>query len=93
LVLVGLGPASICRAHGVPIWYLGRGPNIMAEELPKTLGVVEAGKRYFNLGRNSSYAAAKKGEIPTIRIGRRLRVPVPALEEMLKLPMKKTGAA
>jgi hypothetical protein len=52
-------------------------------EQPKTLSVPEAGKLYFNLSRNSSYEAANRGELPTIRIGRLLRVPVVALERML----------
>ena len=47
---------------------------------PKTLTVPEAGRRYFDLGRNASYEAARRGDIPTIRIGRLLRVPVIALE-------------
>ena len=51
---------------------------------PKTLPVPEAGRRYFGLGRNASYAAAKRGEIPTIRIGRLLRAPVVALERRLQ---------
>ena len=46
----------------------------------KTLPVPEAGRRYFGLGRNASYAAAKRGDIPTIQIGRLLRAPVVALE-------------
>jgi hypothetical protein len=50
----------------------------------KTLSVPEAGRIYFGLGRNASYAAAKRGEIPTIKIGSRLRVPVMALERMLE---------
>jgi hypothetical protein len=48
-----------------------------------TLSVPEAGKRYFGLSRGASYSAAAKGELPTIRIGRLLRVPVRALEAML----------
>jgi hypothetical protein len=52
-------------------------------DTPLTLPVPEAGKRYFNLSRNASYAAAERGEIPTIRIGRLLRVPVRALEQLL----------
>jgi len=43
---------------------------------PKTLTVEEAGERYFGLCRASSYAAVKRGEIPVIKIGRLLRVPV-----------------
>ena len=50
---------------------------------PKTLSVPEAGKRYFGLSRNGSYDAAARGELPTIRIGRLVRVPVRALEAML----------
>jgi hypothetical protein len=54
----------------------------MAED-PLTISVPEAGKRYFNLSRNASYAAAQRGDIPTIRIGRLLRVPIRALERKL----------
>jgi hypothetical protein len=48
-----------------------------------TLSVPEAGERYFGLSRNASYAAVQRGDIPTIRLGRLLRVPVRALERML----------
>jgi hypothetical protein len=50
----------------------------------KTLPVPEAGRLYFGLGRNASYEAARRGDIPTIRIGRLLRVPVVALERKLE---------
>ena len=49
----------------------------------KTLSVPDAGKQYFNLSKNGSYDAARRGDIPTIRIGRLIRVPVVALERML----------
>jgi len=52
-------------------------------ESPQTISVPEAGRKYFGLSRNGSYAAAERGEIPTIRIGRLLRVPVRALERTL----------
>ncbi len=39
-----------------------------------TYDVPEAGKK-AGLGRNASYDAAKRGEIPTIKIGGRLFVP------------------
>lgn len=45
-----------------------------------TLSVPQAGKKYFGLSRNGSYDAAARGEIPTIRIGRLLRVPIRAME-------------
>jgi len=49
----------------------------------KTLSVPEAGQLYFGLSRNGSYEAAGRGEIPTIRVGRKLRVPVVQMERML----------
>ena len=55
----------------------------MTTETEKTISVPEAGRRYFDLARGASYEAAKRGDIPTIRIGRLIRVPVRALEEML----------
>jgi Helix-turn-helix domain len=55
----------------------------MTEAIPLTISVPEAGKKYFGLGRNAAYSAAERGEIPTIKIGRLLRVPVRALERML----------
>ena len=47
-----------------------------------TLTVDEAALR-LGIGRNAAYDAVKCGEIPSIRIGRRLLVPVAALERML----------
>jgi excisionase family DNA binding protein len=44
--------------------------------------VPEAGKQ-LGVGRNQAYQAAKAGQIPTIRIGKRLLVPVSALENKL----------
>jgi excisionase family DNA binding protein len=52
------------------------------DEPPKTLSVPEAG-RWLGIGRNAAYEAARRGDIPVIRIGRLLRVPVGALEKML----------
>jgi hypothetical protein len=55
----------------------------MTPEHPKTLSVPHVGKYYFALSRGASYAAAARGEIPTIRFGRKLRVPIVAVERML----------
>jgi excisionase family DNA binding protein len=38
----------------------------------------------LGLSRNHTYEAARSGEIPTIKIGRCLRVPLAALNEMLE---------
>ena len=48
-----------------------------------TMPVPKAGRKYFNLGINGSYQAARTGEMPTVRIGRRVLACVPAIERML----------
>jgi excisionase family DNA binding protein len=50
----------------------------------KTLSVPEAGRDYFGLSRNGSYEAVRRGEIPVVRIGKKLRVPICQLERMLE---------
>jgi excisionase family DNA binding protein len=50
--------------------------------------VPEAGAK-LGLPRFGSYAAVKRGDIPSIRIGRLIKVPKAAFDEMLKA---KTGA-
>ena len=47
-----------------------------------TLSIVEAAK-ILGIGRNSAYEAARRGQIPTLTIGRRLLVPKWALERYL----------
>jgi hypothetical protein len=51
-------------------------------DAPLVMSVTEAGTK-LGLGRNSSYAAAARGEIPTIRIGGLLKVPIAAFHRML----------
>ncbi|RWN91710.1 MAG: hypothetical protein E5Y10_35105 [Mesorhizobium sp.] len=41
-----------------------------------TISVTDAGAVFYGLSRNGSYDAAKRGDIPTIRIGRKIVVPV-----------------
>jgi excisionase family DNA binding protein len=48
------------------------------------LSVEEAGKM-LGLGRSAAYAAAKRGELPTIRFGRRVVVPRAKVLAMLGL--------
>lgn len=50
-----------------------------------TMPVPAAGRKYYGLGRNASYAAAKRGDIPTITIGRRIFAIVSAIERQLGL--------
>ena len=44
--------------------------------------VTEAAKR-LGLSRNLTYEAVKRGDIPSIKIGKRLLVPIAALEHFL----------
>jgi len=48
-----------------------------------TMSVPAAGKKYYDLGKNASYRAAKVGTIPTIKVGNLLRVPVRRIERKL----------
>ncbi|MDQ3476864.1 MAG: helix-turn-helix domain-containing protein [Actinomycetota bacterium] len=48
--------------------------------------------RYLGLSKCSTYDAAHRGEIPTIRIGRRLLVPTAALRRLLELDDPKSAA-
>lgn len=51
-----------------------------SHESPKWLSVPEAGQIYYGLSRNGSYSAAERGDIPTVRVGRLLKVPVHVME-------------
>ncbi len=51
----------------------------------ETTTIVAAAKR-LKIGRNQAYEAARNGQIPVIRIGRRLLVPTAALDRMLRGP-------
>ena len=48
-------------------------PTLSVEEAAEVLGIA----------RSSAYQAAQRGEIPTLRFGRRLRVPTAQLVAML----------
>ena len=55
------------------------------EDALVVMDVPQAGA-LLGLGRNASYEAAKRGDIPTIRIGKLLKVPKVAFERMLARP-------
>lgn len=50
-----------------------------------TMSVWPEAAGILRLSKASAYAAAERGEIPTIRIGRRLLVPTAALRRLLQL--------
>jgi excisionase family DNA binding protein len=57
-----------------------------------TMSVPAAGK-LLGIGKSLAYEAAARGDIPTIRIGRLLRVPIRAVEQMLDAAGRKSAAA
>jgi excisionase family DNA binding protein len=48
----------------------------------QTLSIPETAKA-LGIGRSAAYEAARNGEIPTVKIGKRILVPTVALERML----------
>jgi excisionase family DNA binding protein len=59
--------------------------NIKGHEMNqsrRTLNVPEAAKM-LGIGRSAAYAAAASGELPTIRIGKRILVPLAAIDSLL----------
>ena len=61
--------------------------QVQPESKQLTMSVIEAGKR-LGLGKTGSYEAAHRGELPVIRMGRRLLVPLAAFEAMLAVKSK-----
>jgi excisionase family DNA binding protein len=47
---------------------------------------IEQAAKVLGLGRTAAYEAARRGEFPTRRLGRRVVVPVPALLDWLGVP-------
>jgi excisionase family DNA binding protein len=50
---------------------------------PKMVVTVPEAGEMLGIGRNAAYAAAQRGDIPVIKIGKLKRVPVRAIEAML----------
>jgi excisionase family DNA binding protein len=57
-----------------------------------TISVEEAG-RLLGYSRNTAYEAARRGELPTIRLGHKIRVPRVALQRLLDGAAPKSNAA
>jgi excisionase family DNA binding protein len=55
-------------------------PNLA--DAPDVMTPVEAAK-LLRIGRNAAYEGIQRGEIPSVKIGRRLLVPKAALQRML----------
>lgn len=68
-----------------PAYFVMDHNTIAVMEMPmdkKTLTIPEAAK-VLGVGRSAAYEAARTGQIPTIKIGKRILVPVTALERLL----------
>lgn len=55
---------------------------MIVDELPPTVTVEKAGEM-LGISRRSAYRAAANGQLPTLRLGRRLLVPTAKLLHML----------
>ena len=60
----------------------GRAP-IIPEAVRRRTHTMDETARVLGVGRTAAYDAARRGEIPTIRVGRRLLVPAAALDRLL----------
>jgi excisionase family DNA binding protein len=56
--------------------------ELMSPDAPAVITVEEACK-VLRVSRGSGYEAARTGEIPTVKLGRRVLVPVPRLLALL----------
>ena len=60
-------------------------------DMPAVLTVEEAGE-LLRIGRSAAYQAVKAGEIPSIKVGRSIRVPRHRLEQLLGLETNEARA-
>jgi hypothetical protein len=58
----------------------------LLEELPPTMSVAVAGE-FLGMSQSAAYRAVERGELPTIRLAGRLRVPTPKLLRLLGYEM------
>lgn len=61
-------------------------------DYPATMTIEQAGK-LLGLSRSSAYRAAARGELPTLRFGRRLIVPTGRLLTLLGFDTQPDGAS
>lgn len=54
-----------------------------AASAPKLILTIDEAAAVLRISRQSAYEAARRGEIPTIRLGRRILVPRRALEKLI----------
>lgn len=62
------------------------------EDLPDILTVEEAAK-YLRLKRSTAYELVKQGAIPSVKLGRQIRVPKSGIVNLFNRQEKATGGA
>lgn len=60
--------------------------SLLAQVTDQATITIEQTAELLGLGRTAAYEAARRGDFPTRRLGRRIVVPVPALLEWLGVP-------
>ncbi|BAS10407.1 DNA binding domain protein, excisionase family [Arthrobacter sp. Hiyo4] len=63
----------------------------MATETERKTCTVEETARILGIGRSQAYAGIREGSIPSLRVGRRILVPLGRLHEMLEGPSQETA--
>lgn len=61
------------------------------DALARPLITVDVAGEVLGIGKNRAYRAAKDGQIPTIRLGRRLHVPTAELRKLLGIETSKAA--
>lgn len=74
----GVDTPEPSASHSVPFG------GLTAVGAERSTVTVEEAAVALGLGRTAAYAAARRGEIPVLRFGRRWVVPIPALDAMLR---------
>lgn len=65
-----------------------RKPHDRGQQAERLVYTIPEAGRLLGLSRNASYAAAQRGDIPTIQIGRLLLVPKVPFHRMLELTVE-----
>jgi predicted DNA-binding transcriptional regulator AlpA len=55
----------------------------MAQDVARRTYQIEEVAKLFGIGRNAAYEGAKRGDFPTIKIGKRLVAPKASIDRML----------
>lgn len=63
----------------------------MEQALQRKTCTVDEAAHVLGIGRNQAYAGVRDGSIPSLRIGKRILVPLGRLHELLEGPSQETA--